>query len=285
MNSNQKGSSGTRVRALRAILLTAMAAIAVTVQAQPVSVTVDQEPVMFRGQGPQVDEGRVLVPLRGVFEKMGANVDYAPQERTIRVTRDQTDIQLRDGSSTAYVNRKEITLDTPTTIVRGSVLVPLRFVSEHLGAANVAWDPQTRTVAIDTRRTPDESAAMSNVDAGSAPPQAESGAAAENPPGPPSMATAPAETSVPPAETSLSPAETAPPSTTPAAVDAAAENPSAFEWGRWLPWILGALVVLGLIGYLLTRGPAGQVIAAGSKGGATGTPADGDSDGAQRRND
>lgn len=91
--------------------------------------------------------GRVLVPLRGVFEALGASVDYDAATMTVFATRADTQIQLRIGSTQANVNGQTRFLDVPAQTRFGRTLVPLRFVSEALGA-NVSWSDAQRTVYI-----------------------------------------------------------------------------------------------------------------------------------------
>lgn len=56
-------------------------------------------------------------------------------------------IKMQIGSNTAYVNGVAVRLDAPPQIVKGKTLVPIRFVSENMGAG-VTWDPNTKTVTI-----------------------------------------------------------------------------------------------------------------------------------------
>jgi len=75
---------------------------------------------------------RVIVPLRGTFEAMGATVSYlAP--RTILVVRGSRAIELEIGRPVARVNDTQVLLDTPPITLAGYTRVPLRFVSEALG--------------------------------------------------------------------------------------------------------------------------------------------------------
>lgn len=91
---------------------------------------------------------RVIVPLRGVFEAMGATVSYlAP--RTILVVRGSRVIELEIGRSVARVNDTQVLLATPPITLAGYTRVPLRFVSEALGAA-VYFNRIARTVEIFT---------------------------------------------------------------------------------------------------------------------------------------
>ncbi|MGH2348843.1 MAG: copper amine oxidase N-terminal domain-containing protein [bacterium] len=114
----------------------------------PVRVFVDGEQVQF-DQPPIVVGSRVLVPLRGIFEKMGAFVEWNAATRTVRAVRGTTVVELAIGSTVARVNGNPITLDVPAQIVGGRTLVPLRFISESLGAG-VQYDAASRSVIITT---------------------------------------------------------------------------------------------------------------------------------------
>lgn len=116
------------------------------VQAQAVRVVVDGSPVFF-DQPPVVIGGRVLVPLRGVFERLGAFVQWNPGTRSILAVRGSEQVQLTIGSRIASVNGRQMFLDVPPQIVGSRTLVPLRFISESLGA-RVDWMPATRMVVI-----------------------------------------------------------------------------------------------------------------------------------------
>ncbi len=118
-----------------------------------VRVVVDQTPIVFEGQPPLEQGGRVLVPLRGVLERLGAFVRYDAQTKTVIAIRGATNITLPVGSRRALIGDRPVTLDTPAFIANGSVLVPLRFLAEALGA-RVTWNVAARTVAIDTTAGP-----------------------------------------------------------------------------------------------------------------------------------
>lgn len=98
---------------------------------------------------PQIEAGRVLVPLRGIFEALGADVSYAAATRTVQAVRGSDIIRLQIGSRQAWLNGDLVLLDVPARIVSSRTLVPLRFVSEALGA-EVYWNETDRQVRIDT---------------------------------------------------------------------------------------------------------------------------------------
>src|SRR5579871_4714840 len=94
-----------------------------------------------------------MVPLRGVLETMGASIDWMQDSQTVVATRGNIEIDLPIGSRTATINGREVTLDVPAMTIAGRTMVPLRFVSETLGA-QVEWNDRTRTVSIDTPDRP-----------------------------------------------------------------------------------------------------------------------------------
>jgi hypothetical protein len=58
-----------------------------------------------------------------------------------------TNIQLTINSKVALVNGKQVTLDVPAQIVKGSTVVPLRFVTEALGC-EVGWESKAQIITI-----------------------------------------------------------------------------------------------------------------------------------------
>lgn len=77
-------------------------------------------------------DGKVLVPLRGIAEWLGAEVDY--ERPRIAVAVGTRRVRLTLGSTTATVDGRAVTLATPPKLYGGVTCVPLRFVGEGLGA-------------------------------------------------------------------------------------------------------------------------------------------------------
>jgi len=96
---------------------------------------------------PTLDNGRTLVPLRAIFEAIGADVKWDGDTQTVTATKDGTVVALTIGSKTAYKNNGPVELDVPGKIINQRTLVPLRFVGEAFGS-NVVWDGNTRTITI-----------------------------------------------------------------------------------------------------------------------------------------
>jgi hypothetical protein len=107
-------------------------------------VIVNGQQVSF-DQPPIERTGRVFVPLRGVFERLGASVVYG--NGVINATGNGRNISLRIGSTQATVNGQSQNLDVAPFLVGSRTLVPLRFVAQALGAA-VDWNNSTSTVTI-----------------------------------------------------------------------------------------------------------------------------------------
>lgn len=94
--------------------------------------------------------GSTLVPLRSIFEALGATVDWDGETKTVTSTKDGTVIKLTIGNTQAFKNDTSINLSVPAQIINDSTYVPLRFVSESFGC-DVQWDGVNRTVNITTR--------------------------------------------------------------------------------------------------------------------------------------
>lgn len=98
---------------------------------------------------PQVVQQRTLVPLRAIFEKLGATVTWDQATQTARAVKGTDTVQITLNSTTAYVNGEAQTLDVPAMAIDGRTLVPVRFVSEALDA-DVWWESETETVYVAT---------------------------------------------------------------------------------------------------------------------------------------
>ncbi|MBE7053642.1 MAG: hypothetical protein E7391_05135 [Ruminococcaceae bacterium] len=99
------------------------------------------------GQNPEIIDGRTLVPLRAIFEALGASVEWDENTQTVTANRDDTEISLQIGSNKMYVNGQEKLLDVPARIINSRTLVPVRAISEAFGC-NVGWNENTQTVTI-----------------------------------------------------------------------------------------------------------------------------------------
>ncbi|HET9029967.1 MAG TPA: copper amine oxidase N-terminal domain-containing protein [Candidatus Aquilonibacter sp.] len=134
----------TAIAALLSVSLAAGSTLTVPALAASVSVIVNGQQISF-DQPPIERAGRVFVPLRGVFEHLGASVVYS--NGVINATGNGRNISLRIGSTQATVNGQTQYLDVAPFLVGARTLVPLRFVAQALGAS-VDWNNNTSTVTI-----------------------------------------------------------------------------------------------------------------------------------------
>lgn len=93
-------------------------------------------------------DGRVLIPLRAIFEALDATVDYDHATKIITGHKDGKIVILTVNDKVASVDGQKITLDVPATIIKGSTFVPIRFIGESLGA-NVVWANNTVLINSD----------------------------------------------------------------------------------------------------------------------------------------
>ena len=98
-------------------------------------------------QVPVIENGRTLVPLRAIFEKIGATVEWDGNTQTVKATKGDISISLTINNTTAYKNGQAITLDVPAKILNGRTLVPVRFIADCFGV-NVEWIQDTKTVYL-----------------------------------------------------------------------------------------------------------------------------------------
>lgn len=134
-------------KSLHLLATGSLLALTGTVLAAPtIRTQLDGRPLDF-DQPAVMREGRVMVPLRGIFESLGAEVLFDSATRTIKATRGDRMVELTLGSRQALINGTTAYLDVPASTLGGRTLVPLRFVSESLGN-EVRWLPSSRTVAL-----------------------------------------------------------------------------------------------------------------------------------------
>jgi len=120
-----------------------------------VSVVVDGKKIWFPDVQAFIDaNGRTLVPVRFVAESLGAKVGWESKTQTVPISRGDQSIVLTIDQNIVQVNGKVVTLDTKAILSGGRTVVPLRFVSEVLGA-KVEWDNPTETVFIQTHEEND----------------------------------------------------------------------------------------------------------------------------------
>lgn len=113
-----------------------------------IRVVVNGNAVTFPDSPPVLENGRVLIPLRAVLKGLpNMALVWDPVEQTVSGAYLDRTVRLRIGSRTAKVNGRTVNLDVPPMTIDGRTVVPLRFLSEALGAV-VSWSDYDRRVAI-----------------------------------------------------------------------------------------------------------------------------------------
>ena len=125
----------------------------------PIQVYVDGNLVTFSDQEPVIVDDRTLVPMRRIFEAMGATVTWSEPLQTITSVRNQDTITMTIGDDTVYRNGTAVyTMDVPAQIMQDRTMVPVRAIAESFGAS-VGWDGKTYTITIATTGSTEQTAA------------------------------------------------------------------------------------------------------------------------------
>lgn len=117
--------------------------------AEPIRIKINGQ-LQSYAQAPVMVNGNILVPMRPIFESLQAPVKWDQKTQTVTSTKGSTNIKLKMGSKQAVVNGKTVTLDIAPRSVRGTTMVPLRFVADALGS-EVKWDKNEQMVLITTK--------------------------------------------------------------------------------------------------------------------------------------
>lgn len=118
-----------------------------------VTVIMDGLTMQFPIQDPVIIEGTTLVPMRTIFEALGARVDWIDENgfQKIIANTAETNISLTINSKEFFVNGISKQLDVPAQLMNDTTMVPLRAVSESLGCG-VEWEQETKTVTIQSNK-------------------------------------------------------------------------------------------------------------------------------------
>ena len=96
---------------------------------------------------PIIEDGSTLVPMRFLFEQMGADVEWDSETQTATATIENKAVTFSIDNVNARINNKPAKMDVPARLVNGKTMVPLRFLSENMGY-DVDWDADSRTAII-----------------------------------------------------------------------------------------------------------------------------------------
>lgn len=96
---------------------------------------------------PQSINNRTMVPIRAIFEAMGATVVWDDVNQTAISTKKNTVVKMKLNSTTEYINGSPVEMDVTPVMINGRILAPARYVAEAFGY-NVKWDEMTESVLI-----------------------------------------------------------------------------------------------------------------------------------------
>lgn len=130
-----------------------------------ITVTLDGQAIEFDVQ-PQIIDGRTMVPLRKIFEEIGAVVKWNGETQTVSARKNSKTISMVINSSDMQIDKGDtdnegnpvyetVTLDVPSQIIDGRTLVPARAISEAFGL-NVDWDGTKKNVTITSDEEDDD---------------------------------------------------------------------------------------------------------------------------------
>jgi len=123
-------------------------AVFASAQTDQIQVILDGEVLSF-DQPPTIENGHTLVPLRSIFEALGADVKWEQSTRTATATKRRNIINIQINNEQIIRNGFISILETPPRLINSHTLVPIRAVAEAFNA-NVDWDNATRTVIINS---------------------------------------------------------------------------------------------------------------------------------------
>ena len=104
---------------------------------EPITVTVNGSRLLF-DTDPVTESDRTLVPLRVIFESLGATVRWEDATQTAVAVKGDTEIRISVDNTEMLKDGEVVVLDVPARLIDDRTLVPVRAVSESLNA-QVDW--------------------------------------------------------------------------------------------------------------------------------------------------
>ncbi len=130
------------------LLIIALMMSTVAFAGNEIKVAIDGEFVEFDVK-PQLINDRTMVPLRAIFEALGAEVEWVNETQTVIATKDGITVKASIGSTKMYIDDNERIMDVAPMLIDGRTLVPVRFVAEAFDC-DVDWDGESNTVNVES---------------------------------------------------------------------------------------------------------------------------------------
>ncbi|MGI5891360.1 MAG: stalk domain-containing protein [Bacillota bacterium] len=113
-----------------------------------INVYVDGQKLKF-DTPPQLEAQTTLVPMRAVFEAIGADVSWHAPTKTVLINKANTTVSIHLNNKYAYKNNTKIELDIAAKTINNRIMVPLRFVAESLDC-QVDWSGKDIIIKTET---------------------------------------------------------------------------------------------------------------------------------------
>lgn len=123
-----------------------------------ISILIDGEPVFFDQEPININD-RVLVPMRGIFETLEAEVEWDGKDSSITAISGGSTVRMRINDSNYYIDGMKKSMDVPAQLVNSRTMVPIRVIAESLGC-EVSWDDAKKAVIINASKSDFEDAGI-----------------------------------------------------------------------------------------------------------------------------
>lgn len=128
------------------LIILSILLFSINVYADNISVTLNGVTLDFDVQ-PQIISDRTFVPMRKIFESLGATVSWDDETKTVTGRKNDAVVNLSIGSNILIKNGNPKMLDVAPTIIDSRTLVPVRAIAESFDC-NVEWIAESQTVKI-----------------------------------------------------------------------------------------------------------------------------------------
>lgn len=135
------------MKKLLTVFLAALCAFT-PVSAFAIDVNIDKMPLVMDVE-PATVNGSTMVPMRPIFEALGAEIEWNNYTKGVTAQKDDQIIKLYLNDTNAYINGISTPMSTAPVTINGRIMVPVRFVAESLDCY-VYWDSYEKLVSIFT---------------------------------------------------------------------------------------------------------------------------------------
>ena len=126
--------------------ITAVFSLSAVISAYGASIKINNETLESETE-PQIIEGRTMVPVRAIFEGVGATVDWNADTKTVTGKKGSDTVIMNVGEKAMTVNGKKIDMDGAAMIIDSRAFAPARYVAEAFGY-DVSWNGEAKEVII-----------------------------------------------------------------------------------------------------------------------------------------